>query len=171
MMRKEDVKFTRIGILVAHITLSILMALVNGTSHPFTNLYIAGKPLPYILAACLFCIPLYMLMGFFYILGKHSLNNMKEVLRKCCFIFFIDLLIIYMICYFLYKFNIYRGSFMYYVLFNYPAALIFNTISLKTDATNLLFALTAIPGPLGFYIGATTRIRYERNRMKRGKNK
>ena len=167
-MDRKGYKHTIVAMIAIHFVLSVFMALACGTNHPFNNMYIPGKPYAYVIASCLLAIPLYMCMGFLYILGKNYLKGMKKCLFYCSFSFFVILLIGYVICYVLTKYTVIKGSFMYYVIMNYPTGIIFNSISLAKDALNLAFILTTIPGPLGFYIGGVTRLRYEIATNKRG---
>lgn len=168
-MRKVDFGYTLFVIFVGHFIISVFMALAFGTSHPFANMYIAGRPIPYIVAGCLLAVPVYMLLGYFFILGKEYLNSMDKVSAICSFIFLLVLTAGYFTCYFLTKYYVVRGAWMYYVIFNYPTGVMFNTISLNADALNLWFLLTVVPGPLGFYIGSLMRYRYESILFQKGR--
>ena len=161
MVRKKDYLYTHLTIFASHCLISVFLALMFGTMHPFYDLYVAGSPVPYILSACLLALPVYMLFGYFFILGKEYLGGMDQVVRTCCIIYFFVLGAIYAGCYFATKYNVSRIAWRYYVILNYPTGVIFNNISLNTDASNLWFLLTIVPGPLGFYLGSIMRFRYE----------
>ena len=169
MVRKEDYRYTNLTIFISHFLISVFLALAFGTVHPFANMYVAGKPVPYILMACLVALPVYAIFGYFFILGKEYLGGMNKVLRVCCFLYLILLLLLYIACYMMIKYNVSRIAWRYYVILNYPTGVVFNNISLNTDALNLWFILTTIPGPLGFYIGSLMRFNYESISVNKGR--
>ena len=165
-MRKQDVTYTVINIVVAHFFISVFSALAFGVTHPLSSLYIEGKPFVFIVIALLMVLPLYILAGYFFILGKNSLYKMDKTLLTASFYFALIMMGIYALCFVLVHYKIVSNAWMYYVLVNYPSALIFNNITLKIDGQNLWFCLTAINGALGFYLGAMIRYGYEKVKVK-----
>jgi len=168
-MRRKDYIYTIVALFVTHFFVSVFMALACGVTHPFAFLYEPTKPIWAILSSCLLILPVYAAMGYLYILSKEYLGGMNKVLRRCCLLMFVILALIYLACYLLFYHAHIRSAWMYYVLLNYPSALIFNSISLTADGANWLFLLTVIPAPLGFYLGSMARYRYESVSIIRGK--
>lgn len=165
-MRKQDVTYTVINIVLVHFFISVFTGLAFGVTHPLSSLYIEGKPFIFIIVSLLMMLPLYMLAGYFFILGKNSLYQMNKTLALASFYFALFMLGVYALCFVLVHYKIVSNAWMYYVLVNYPNALIFNNITLKIDSQNLWFCLTAINGSLGFYLGAMIRYGYEKVKVK-----
>ncbi len=166
-MEKKNYQYTFWMILASHFIISVFMALAYGIRHPLTNLYVPGKCFPYVFMSCLMVVPMYFVMGYLFILSKENQVSMEKVLLVQSINFCIALLVLFGFCYAMVYYGLIRGCWKYYVIMNYPAGLVFNTIRLATDGTNALFLLTAFPGPIGFYLGSICRLKYE----KKGKRK
>ncbi|MPM46295.1 hypothetical protein SDC9_92993 [bioreactor metagenome] len=165
-MRKQDVTYTLINIVLAHLLISVFAGLAFGVTHPLSSLYSEGSPYLFVLVSLLMMIPVYAGAGYLFILGKNSLRQMDKSLGEACLYFALGMLAIYALCLILVHYKVISNAWVYYVILNYPNALIFNNITLKVDGQNLIFALTALTGALGFYAGGMIRYKYEKVKVK-----
>lgn len=165
-MHKKDVVYTFINIILAHFIISVFAGLVFGVTHPLSFLYTEGQPYVFVIVSTLIAVPLYMIAGYLYVLGKNNLKGVSKTLLEAGFYFMLVLLVVYATCFVLVYYRIVTNAWVYYVLFNYPSALAFNNISLKIDGQNLIFILSAITPSLGFYVGGLIRYRFEKVRVR-----
>ncbi len=157
-MNKQDIKYTIIFMVISHLVITICTSLIFGIRHPLSFFYVQTEPVLFVLASLLIIVPLYMLAGFIFILAKHQIKNMGQIVFKCSLYFSIGLIVFWGIGVLLaYQFYI-IDLLSLYILLNYPAALIYNTIDLNADGYHLVLMLTAIVPAMSFYLGAIARI-------------
>ena len=158
-MKDKDVIITFLGLVISQIILLCLMFFFFGVEHPFSNLYQVGRPLLFILSAIVIMIPLYMIFGYIFIVGRNQRTNLQRSLVFGCLYYALALMVIWALANILTITNIAPNAWEIYVIANFPTAVIINSIDIAHDALNPLFLLTAIAPSLFFGLGGYLRIR------------
>lgn len=158
-MKARESWISFLGLVISQVIVTCAVFFSIGTSHPFKGLYQVGNPLFFILAAILVAAPLYVICGFFFILGSNRRRNLQRALFNGCLYYAVLVIAVWGLCNILTITNIMRNAWEIYIILNFPTGVIINNIDIASDALNPLFLLTAITPSVFFYIGGNLRIR------------
>ena len=159
-MKNRDVRLTFMVLGITHVCLIVLIAMIFGLQHPFQFLYRELFPYAYILAACLMVVPVYMVAGYIFVLGKNQMRSILDSVWKGCSAFIILLVVIWCISYVLTFSGWDISAWTYYVVANYPISFLMNHVDLASiHASNPVYVVPALIPGISFFLGAKLRVR------------
>lgn len=159
-MRIKESLISFLGLVISQVIVTCIVFFSIGTNHPFKGLYQVGNPLFFILAAIAIVAPLYIICGFFFVLGSNKRRNLQRSLLNGCFYYAVIIIALWGLCNVLTITNIMKNAWEIYIILNFPTGVIINNIDIVSDALNPLFLLTAIIPSIFFYLGGYLRIRF-----------
>ena len=159
-MKNRDAQLTVLVLCLTHVCLIILTAMIFGLQHPFQFLYRELFPYVYILAACLMVVPVYMIAGYIFVLGKNQMRKILDSVWAGCSAFTVFLVVIWCISYVLTFAGWNREAWTYYVIANYPISFLMNHIDLTSiHASNPIYVVPALIPGISFFLGAKLRVK------------
>lgn len=156
-MKNRETWKSYLALIGFHIFFTIGYALVFGLGHPFARYYQPNQVIGVIMSAIGIALPMYIVAGYLYVIGRNSIQYVVVSSLKAAFLFTVVLLVFYGISYSINLEVFNRNGWLVYVLTNYPIATVMNSFTLPSDMRSLWVIVTAfIPG-LGFVFGVFLR--------------
>jgi low temperature requirement protein LtrA len=150
-----------VAMIIVHTIITLGFALVFGTNHPFSSQYMINDLFPIILSTVTLSTLLYVLGGYLFIIAKENKYKLMRHIILAALTFILILAVIWFVSRTLSINGAHRNIWLFYVISNYPTAIIYNAIINLQDLHALELGLTVLPPALGFPIGAFLRLIHE----------
>ncbi len=160
-MSTKQIQKSYVAMIIVHIIITLGFALVFGTNHPFSSQYMINDLYPIILSSATLSTVLYVLGGYLFVIAKENKYRLMRHILVAVLVFTVILGIIWAISRTLSINGAHRNIWLFYVISNYPSAIIYNSVINLHDLHALELGLTILPPAIGFPIGALLRLVYE----------